>query len=621
MKKILLALTVVTLILSFCICVFAAADYHVYNPVDLQGHVTVSGGLTIADPTLSDNGKLYLSIQSNKDGASSNSQTMITIDTASLAPNVKASEYPVMKVSYRSNVAAQGAQVTANIGVDYNNNGTVVGAKFFTKFITYDRTNNVNSFMYNYKDCTSGEVVNPFSRLENFSTSNVLASSIYNFIILKTYVSNLNMVKGETFDIEYIGFFKSVADANAYVHSVDIENYPVTNITLREQVMRIVKGDTYKLNVQLAPTFIPVGSNVTYQSSNASVATVDANGVVTGIKKGTATITATANGIISSCKIHVLDAEIAPLNLYDKSANKTNYIVNSIGDSITTYVPNPDGGMQYHKYWSQWYNITNNNYGVSGTTINPRSGRTDSFLERYSSMRDDADLVTVKGGTNDWGTSFAVGTLNDREATTLMGGVRLLMEGLIEKYPDKQIVFFTPIRRGESGQTEATKNSKGFTLRDYSDAIIELGEIYGIPVIDLYAPEELDFTSPVITPSGKDENGKWHDAVCESDLMPDGLHPSGKGQKIMATYMMSEMVRLGVFTDYRAAKGGDVNNDGTIEASDCVTLIRALANWGGYNVNQTAADVNKDGVIDTRDAIYLARHLAGWKNYETIPTK
>ena len=69
--------------------------------------------------------------------------------------------------------------------------------------------------MYNYKDCTSGEVVNPYSRLENFSPSNVPASSIYNFIILKTYVSNLNMVKGETFDIEYIGFFKSVADANA----------------------------------------------------------------------------------------------------------------------------------------------------------------------------------------------------------------------------------------------------------------------------------------------------------------------------------------------------------------------------------------------------------------------
>ena len=144
MKKILLALTVVTLILSFCICVSAAADYHIYTPVDLQRHVTVSGGLTIADPTLVDDGELYMSVQSNKDGASKNSQTIITIDTASLAPNVKASEYPVMKVSYRSNVAASGAQVTANIGVDYNNNGTVVGAKFFTKFITYDRTNNVN---------------------------------------------------------------------------------------------------------------------------------------------------------------------------------------------------------------------------------------------------------------------------------------------------------------------------------------------------------------------------------------------------------------------------------------------------------------------------------------------
>ena len=47
------------------------------------------------------------------------------------------------------------------------------------------------------------------------------------------------MVKGEHFDIEYVGFFKTAADAEAYVHTVALSSIPLTDITLREQVMRI----------------------------------------------------------------------------------------------------------------------------------------------------------------------------------------------------------------------------------------------------------------------------------------------------------------------------------------------------------------------------------------------
>ncbi len=547
---------------------------------------------------------------------------MITINPKGFAPEVKAKDYPIIKISYRSNIAAA-AQVTANIGVDYNYNGTASPAKFFTPFITYDRTFKTSSFIYNYKtDCTSGEIVTPFDRISNFSINNVTEDSLYNFIYLKPYVSNLKMVTGEHFDIEYIGFFKTVSDAEAYTHELDINNLPLYEIVLREQVMRMTKGDTFKLTVNAKPSFVPIGTNVQFTSTDNSVATVDANGKVTAVSAGVATITAKSGELESKCKFYVLDKDIAPLELYpiDDEGEHDKIIVNSIGDSITTYVPSPNGGMQYHKYWSQWYNITNNNYGKSGTTVNPRSGRTDSFIERYPSMRDDADLITVKGGTNDWGSSFATGTVNDRTATTYMGGLRTLMEGLIEKYPDKQIVFFTPNRRCEESQTEATKNSKGATLRDYADAVIELGAIYGIPVIDLYKPEELDFTSAVITPAGT-YNGSWHDAVCESDLMPDGLHPSGKGQKIMAEYMMKEMIRLGVFNDNTPLTPGDIDDDGEVTAVDVVSLARSIANWEGYSADADDADFNKDNAVDTLDLVILARHIAGWTGYETLPTE
>ena len=160
-------------------------------------------------------------------------------------------------------------------------------------------------------------------------------------------------------------------------------------------------------------------------------------------------------------------------------------------------------------------------------------------------MNDEADLIVVKGGTNDYATG-PLGSFESRDDTTFIGALRLLMEGLIEKYPNKQIVFFTPIRRCESGQTPDAKNGYGNTLREYADAVIAIGNDYNIPVLDLYDAEELDFTSEVITPGGEDENGKWHDTVCESDLMPDGLHPSGKGHKIIARYTLEKLEELGI---------------------------------------------------------------------------
>ncbi len=392
----------------------AANDYYVYDPTDLDGYITVGGGLQIVDNYKLDNGKLYVSIESTKTGTSNYNTTVITINPMGFASDVKAKDYPVVKISYRSNVAVN-AQLTANIGIDYSKNASPVAAKLFTPFKYYDRTFATSYFIYNLKtDCSTGEIMNtdPIERISAFSADRDLSStSGFNFIYIKPYVSNLNMVKGEHFDIEYVGFFKTVADAEAYVHTVDLSSIPLTDITLREQVMRITKDDTFQLTVMAKPSFVPLGSNIQYTSSNKNVATVDATGKVTAISAGTATITAKSGQLESTCKVYVFDKDIASLELYDKSENKTSYIVNSLGDSITTYVPSPEGGKQYHYYWARWYNITNNNYGVSGTTVNPRSGRTDSFLERYSSMRDDADLITVKGGTNDWGQGFATGSM------------------------------------------------------------------------------------------------------------------------------------------------------------------------------------------------------------------
>ena len=72
-------------------------------------------------------------------------------------------------------------------------------------------------------------------------------------------------------------------------------------ISLSKSSLTIVKGKSSTLKA----TVNGKNKTVTWKSSDKSIAAVDKNGKVTGKKKGTATITATANGVSAKCKVSV----------------------------------------------------------------------------------------------------------------------------------------------------------------------------------------------------------------------------------------------------------------------------------------------------------------------------
>lgn len=73
-----------------------------------------------------------------------------------------------------------------------------------------------------------------------------------------------------------------------------------TDITLNKKTASIEHGETITLAASLSTS-----SQVTWKSSKSSVATVDQNGTVTGLKPGTTTITASADGSKAACTITV----------------------------------------------------------------------------------------------------------------------------------------------------------------------------------------------------------------------------------------------------------------------------------------------------------------------------
>jgi lysophospholipase L1-like esterase len=131
------------------------------------------------------------------------------------------------------------------------------------------------------------------------------------------------------------------------------------------------------------------------------------------------------------------------------------------------------------------------NYGISGSTIaiNPSdaTGR-NPIISRYSTMSDDADIVIIAAGTNDWYYSWSpLGTMVSRDNQTFYGALHNLCLGLSKKYKGKTILFMTPIMRRQGVlNTPTSTNSNGKTLKEYGEIIKEVCSYYSIPVLDMY---------------------------------------------------------------------------------------------------------------------------------------
>lgn len=169
--------------------------------------------------------------------------------------------------------------------------------------------------------------------------------------------------------------------------------------------------------------------------------------------------------------------------------------INWLGDSIVA-------DYDFDEVVCQALGLVETDYGIGGSTIALKSDGTDgrtSLCMRFSQMSDDADIIAVSAGTNDFQYSWSdIGTIDSTENTTFYGALKTLCEGLINKYPRKIIFFTTPIKRAQkfdsSGDftTPFSRNAKGLTLKEYCDIIKEVCSYYSIPVLDMWSESLLN---------------------------------------------------------------------------------------------------------------------------------
>jgi len=211
--------------------------------------------------------------------------------------------------------------------------------------------------------------------------------------------------------------------------------------------------------------------------------------------------------------------------------NLNNLTINFLGDSITQGHGVNDKDAIYHAVLKREVNLKEaRNYGISGTRIalqkgtplNPKDDYVDinSFCERFDKMNDDADMVVVFGGTNDYGHGDApLGEFADRTPDTFYGACHYLFSGLVKKYLGKPVVIMTPLHRTDEMRKTGTSKSKEYgTLKEYVDIIRDVAEYYSLPVLDLYATSGMQ---PEIE-------------EIRENYIPDGLHPNERGHGVIA---------------------------------------------------------------------------------------
>ena len=203
--------------------------------------------------------------------------------------------------------------------------------------------------------------------------------------------------------------------------------------------------------------------------------------------------------------------------------------INFLGDSITEGIGTSDFSQGFVALIGREEGLAaSRNYGIGGTRIARQTYPSENpvwdrdFCSRVETMDEDADVVVIFGGTNDYGHGDApLGRMEDRTVWTFYGALHVLYSSLIERFPKARIVVLTPIHReGENSPAGdvAYKRAATAPLIEYVKIIRQVAEYYSLPVLDLYATSGIQPNLPVL----------------QERLCPDGLHPNDEGNRLLA---------------------------------------------------------------------------------------
>lgn len=295
--------------------------------------------------------------------------------------------------------------------------------------------------------------------------------------------------------------------------SMDITVKDVYPTNIKVDNIRTTLGKKVKLNVTLSPKNTSV-RNVKYTSSDTSVATIDDNGYIVGLKPGKVTVTVTtSNGKISS----------ASATFISKTNNKSALF---IGDSITFGRNSTPRGYSWANYIGDNYDLKSiTNGGWSGAVI---SNTSELYLinKMNSYKNHNYDYIILSGGTNDIHYGVALGTFNSNDFSgnyntkTFLGGLENYIYTAKKNWPNAKIGYIITYETPNSSKNRIKLSSK------YYKEMKKVLDKWNIDYLDLY--------------SGSNIYGiKYRNLlkVNSYKYLVDGLHLNREGYNLVSPYV------------------------------------------------------------------------------------
>ena len=176
-----------------------------------------------------------------------------------------------------------------------------------------------------------------------------------------------------------------------------VRNVPLESFSLNASALNLNINQIQTLTVQAyVPSNTTSDKTASWNSSDSTVASVDANGAVRGLKKGTAVITCTIAGKTQTCRVSVSDyveqsysdwTETLPTEVTNNPTlyqveEKTQYR-NQTKSETTSTTPNLSGWTVSNEWWGDWQSCGSD---VTGTATREVKSEQQYVKTQYSYM-------------------------------------------------------------------------------------------------------------------------------------------------------------------------------------------------------------------------------------------
>lgn len=378
---------------------------------------------------------------------------------------------------------------------------------------------------------------------------------------------------------------------------VSAESTGADIVSLNKISARLKPTETVQLTAEVTPA--DATNPITWKSGDTSIATVDANGLVTAVKKGVTTITARiGSGRMFNCVINVVSDDV-----------RVDVQSVTIHDSEITLAPNDAAALN--------------------AVVSP-SNATDAEL-KYTSDNEDVATVNANGivtaksagvaviraeSSNGCYDECVIRVVSADSASIVLNAEKSLsgdtaeVKASIVKNPgicayklniNYDTAALTPV------QVTPNTDFKGtFTTNIEDENKTNLQIMW-------YSDEDTDLNAELFNITFKvSANAQIGDKypVTAEDSAKDVYNTNGKH---FAFYMQNTEIVVA------EPLPGDIYEDGNVTAHDLTQLSRYVTHLEKLTNRQlVAADVNNDGAVNIKDVVRMSRYLVGWSGVELL---